>query len=133
MNWKLLFLLSLLGLGIAFATVFHFNQKMEQFIWLPVFICSGYFIFRFGKRKFFLHGFLLGWFNCCWVILVHLFMFSSLVGHHKEVALFVSQLPAGISPKLSVAILEILKWVFLSLISGIFGFVVSKGMEKVSE
>jgi hypothetical protein len=44
MNWKLIFLLSLFGLAMGFATVFVLPTKIEPVFWLVIFVISAYLI-----------------------------------------------------------------------------------------
>jgi hypothetical protein len=56
MNWRLVFGLSLFGLGMAIATVFLIPSNVEPFCWLAIFLICAYIIARQAPGKFFLHG-----------------------------------------------------------------------------
>jgi len=67
MNWKLIFLLSLFGLAMAFATVFWIPTKTEPVFWALIFIACAYIIAKKVPGRTFLHGLMTGLFNCVWI------------------------------------------------------------------
>ncbi len=67
MNKSLIFLLSLFGLAMAFATVFLIPSNIEPFFWLAIFLECAELIARKTAEKFFLHGLFVGILNGIWV------------------------------------------------------------------
>jgi hypothetical protein len=91
MNWKLIFLLSLFGLAMGFATVFVIPTKIEPVFWLVIFVISAYLIAKRCAAWLFLHGFLLGLLNGVWVTSAHiLYMDRYLYGHEHEASMLYS-------------------------------------------
>lgn len=52
-NWKLIFLLSLFGIAMAFASVFGLNGKSEPILWPAIFVVYGILIVRNTNGKYF--------------------------------------------------------------------------------
>ncbi|MCX6246525.1 MAG: hypothetical protein NTW10_02220 [Bacteroidetes bacterium] len=84
MNWKLIFLLSLFGLAMAFATVSLIPIKFEPAFWLVIFIICAYLIAKYCADQYFLHGFLVGIANCLWILVVHSFFFQAYLASHPH-------------------------------------------------
>ena len=82
MNWKLIFLLSLFGMAMGFATVYGLPSKAEPFVWLPIFLLCAFLIAKNARRKYFLHGFLIGLANCVWVTSIHIRLSVTYLAHH---------------------------------------------------
>src|SRR5689334_12060712 len=75
MNWKLIFLLSLFGLAMAFATVFWIPTRFEPFCWLAIFAFCAWTVAKrveAKRSKLFLHGFMISILNGLWITAVHL-------------------------------------------------------------
>ena len=88
MNWKLIFLLSLFGLAMGFATVFVIPTRIEPAFWLAIFLISAYAIAKQTAAWHFLHGLLLGLLNSVWITSAHLLFFDRyIIGHAHESAL----------------------------------------------
>jgi hypothetical protein len=60
LNWRLIFLLSLFGLAMAFATVWAIPSKFEPLFWLAIFAVCADRISRRAPGKLVLHGLLVG-------------------------------------------------------------------------
>ena len=71
MNWKLIFLLSLIAIPVAFGTVYFIPSYVEPVIWLILFIICAYIIATYCSGRFFLHGFMVSIFNCVWITAIH--------------------------------------------------------------
>ncbi len=85
MNWKLLFLLSLLAIVIATAEVFGLPQMLDRIFWLVVLIFDAVIIARSTTEKRFLNGFMVCIFNCVWVTLIHAVMFDTFAKNNPDV------------------------------------------------
>jgi hypothetical protein len=87
MNWKLILLLSMFGLAMAFGTLLVIPPGVEPLLWPIVYVASAIVIARKAPGKFFLHGFLVGLANWVWVAAAHfLFFHAYAAGHAKEIA-----------------------------------------------
>jgi hypothetical protein len=81
MQWKLITILSLLGLGMGYATVYWIPQKAEPYSWLPVFLFCAYIISKRSGCKYFLAGFYIGIVDSIWVAIVHLLLLNAYILH----------------------------------------------------
>src|SRR5215210_3557650 len=97
MNWKLIILLSLFGLAMAFATVSLVPSTVEPFCWLAIFVISSFVIAKYAQGRHFLHGFLISIVNSFWITAVHVWMYDSYTAGHPEFL----QMTAGLPPDLA--------------------------------
>ncbi|TDW96124.1 hypothetical protein [Dinghuibacter silviterrae] len=93
MNWKLLFLLSLLGLAMGLATVSLIGQNVEPIFWLIVFLFCAWMIARNAPGRLFLHGVCLGLLNCVWVTAAHAIFFHTYWDNHPQMAQMSHNMP----------------------------------------
>jgi len=122
MNWKLIFTLSLFGLAMAFATVFWIPVKSEWIFWLPIFIICALVIARKTSGNDFLHGFMVGLFNCFWILAVHLILYHTYKGIHPEMAAMNVNLPLHNHPRILMIIIGIVIGVLSGVVLGLFTF-----------
>ena len=131
MNWKVIFSLSVFGLLMSFVTLYHIPVKLEQLIWVPVFLISGYFIARYCEGKYFLTGFIVSAINCILGSVVHILLYGKYLSHHPEFVALISKLPQGLSPYAALVIIDLAKGLFLAMIAGIFAFIMARGIKKI--
>ena len=132
MNWKLIFLLSLFGLAMAFATVNLIPFNVEPFFWLGIIIfCAGMIAYKCSS-KFFWNGFFVSIFNSVWITIVHIILFHSYMAHHLEQAEMSSNMPITGHPRLMMAITGPIIGILSGLILGLFSFIASKLVKKKS-
>src|SRR5215813_900569 len=93
MNWKLIFTLSLFGLGMAFATVYFIPSTIEPLFWLAIFMACAFFVARYAPGKYFLHGFTISILNSIWITIVHASLFYSYIARHPEFQQMLDNLP----------------------------------------
>jgi hypothetical protein len=87
MNWKLIFVLSLVGFAMALESVFLPSSRPESLVWPVVFIVYAFVIARRAPGRYFLHGFLVGLTNWVWVAAAHVILHDVYVATHaKDVA-----------------------------------------------
>ncbi|MFI5195927.1 MAG: hypothetical protein ACHQD8_02465 [Chitinophagales bacterium] len=86
MNWKLIFALSLFGLGMAFATVYFIPSNIEPFCWLAIFFISSCLVAKYAPGNYFLHGFLTSLVNCIWITGAHILLSDTYMAHHANEA-----------------------------------------------
>jgi hypothetical protein len=85
MNWKLIFLLSLIGAAMAVLTVSVIPSTIEPIIWLAIFFLYGWIITsRVQKGKYFLHAFLVSVLNGVWIGLIHAALHDTYVANHVD-------------------------------------------------
>ena len=130
MNWKLIFLLSLFGLAMGFATVFVIPSSVEPFCWLAIFIVCAYLIARYAPGKYFLHGLSVGIANGIWMTAIHASLFYTYVANHPE---YLQMLTAPGNPEVMAAhprrmmvITGPIIGVLSGLVIGLFSWVASR-------
>jgi uncharacterized membrane protein len=133
MNKNLIFKLSLLGLGMAFATVFIIPSNVEPFIWLVIFIVSAYAIARECSSRFFLHGFLTSLANCVWVTTVHVLMYDTYIIYHQEEAAMLSTGPLATHPRLMMLITGPIIGIISGIVLGFLSWIASKLVKRPAE
>jgi len=99
MNWKLIFALSLFGLGMGLATVFAVPSNVEPFFWLVIFV------------------------NSVWIIAAHeLFFDRYLAGHPREA----SMPTGGIPQRAAMVLFGLVIGVVSGLVLGLFAWIASR-------
>jgi hypothetical protein len=129
MNWKLIFLLSLFGLGMGICTVFFIPSKIEPYCWLAIFLICAWIIARAGSRTF-LTGFFVGIVNSIWITACHVLLFNTYIANHPQEAAMMTSMPAGLSPKLVMSVTGPMVGVISGGIIGLLAFLASKLMKK---
>ncbi len=133
MKWLLVLLLSLSGIAVGYLTLLHVTLRMEQLIWLLVFLGSGFAVALFTEEKQFAHGFVIGLFACLLGLAVHLLFYAKYLSNHPEIVLLNAKLEPGFDPRKALVILEMTKSFFYALSGGIFAVVITAGVRKFYE
>jgi amino acid permease len=130
MKWKLIFLLSLFGLAMAFATVFWIPSMIEPAFWLVIFIICAYLIAKNCTNRYFLHGFFVSMVNCVWITGFHLIFFGTYIQNHPEMK------QMNLFPFLEnhhhwqMALTGPIFGILSGLVLGLFAFIASKLVKK---
>lgn len=130
MNWKLILLLSLFGLAMAFATVFWIPSKTEPLFWLVIFLVCAVIIASVCSSKYFLHGFLVSIVNSIWIIIVHVVFLPTYLSNHPMEAEMLGKTPMPDHPKLMMVITGLLIGVVSGLVLGVFAFAASRLLNR---
>jgi len=130
MKWKLIFLLSLFGLAMAFATVFWIPTKIEPVFWLVIFIICAYLIAKNCTNRYFLHGFLVALVNCIWITGIHIFYHHTYLGNHADMARMMSDMPMSDHPLRMMALTGPVFGIISGLVLGLFAYIASRLVKK---
>src|SRR5690349_19155686 len=76
MSWRLVFGLSILGLLMAFASVFVIPRNVQHYVWLGILGVSAMVIAKRAPGRYFLHGFLVSVLNSVWVTAAYVGLFN---------------------------------------------------------
>jgi hypothetical protein len=135
MNKKLIFILSLFGLLMGFATIYLVPAIYVRLFWLTVFIICPFFIAKYSTRKYFLSGLFLGLLNAAWIAVAHILFLNTFMANHPHEAELASniatlfKIPAG-----SIMILILARGIVVGLLSGLvlglFAFIASQIIKK---
>jgi hypothetical protein len=123
MNWKLVFLLSLFGLAMAFATVYVVPSNIEPLLWLAIFVVCAWAIARSAPANPFLHGLLVGIANSVWITAVHVALFDTYLAHHAREAAMMKTMPATLPPRVMMACVGPVIGVISGAVIGLFAMV----------
>ena len=126
MNWKLITLLSLFGLAMAFATISFVPTRIEPFIWLVIFIIVAGLIGKYAPGKYFLHGFMVSIFNSVWITVIHLIFYDAYIASHPEL---VEANPMYTSSPWTMAVTGPIIGVVSGLIQGLLAMIAAKTMK----
>ncbi len=132
MNWRLIFVLSLFGLAMAFATVFWIQSGVEPFIWVAIAIVCGYFIALYAPGRYFLHGFLVSMVNCVWITGAHIMLSAAYLAHHAKEAEQYAQInkQSGLGVTQAMLIFGPMIGVISGVLFGLFAVICSKVFRK---
>jgi len=126
MNWKLIFELSLFGLAMGIATVFIIPSRIEPLFWLAIFIFCAYVIAKRCANRHFLHGLLVSIVNSVWITGAHVLLFNQYIARHPQEAAMMQSMPAGLSPRLMMALTGPVIGVISGLVLGLFSWVAAR-------
>jgi hypothetical protein len=126
MNWKLIALLSLFGLGMGIATVSWVPSTVEPFVWVPILGFCAYLIAMRGGPRHFLQGVALGLANSVWVTGAHVLFLDSYLAHHAREAAMAASAP------LAPRVLMLLTGPVIGLASGILIGLLSLGFARLA-
>jgi hypothetical protein len=126
MNWKLIFLLSVFGLGMAIASLFDLG-RLEPLLWLAIFVIYALVITKNCTRRYFLHGFLVSMVNSIWITAIHATFFSMYIANNPQMN---RPLPPGINPRVLMIVMGPLFGAIFGLVAGLFAFIAFKIVRK---
>jgi hypothetical protein len=132
MNWKLILLLSLLGLAMGLATLSLIPTSIEPFCWLAVYLLCAFLIARYAPGKYFLHGLCVSLVNCIWVTAAHGLFFAAYATSHPEYLRTIAQLPPEYAahPLRMMILIGPISGVMFGIILGLFAWVASKIVKR---
>jgi len=126
MNWKLIFGLSLFGLGMAFATVFIIPSYVEPFCWLVIFVIVAMVIARSRPDRPFVHGLLVGIVNSVWITCAHVVFFDQYIAKHPKEAAMMKSMTMPVSPRAMMAIVGPLVGIISGIVIGVLALLAVK-------
>jgi hypothetical protein len=130
MNWKLIFTLSLFGVGMGIASLFGVTRRIEPFLWLVILLFYAWWIAKHCASKFFLHGFLVSFLNGVWISLVHAAFFAKYISSNPEVLAGFQNFPPGISRRVVMLIAGPIAGTLAGIAGGLLAWLASKLARK---
>jgi len=124
MNWKLLFLLSLISIAMACAEVFGVLGTFDNILWPLILIFDAVMIAKNTRQKLFLHGFMVCIFNCIWITAIHGALFSTYAANNPEMTNNFKNISAN--QQMLVFIFGPIIGVFTGLITGVITHLLGK-------
>ncbi len=132
LNWRLIFLLSLFGLAMAFATVWAIPSKFEPIFWLAIFAICADRIARRAPGKLFLHGLLVGVVNSVWMTSVHMLFAGAYLATHADEAGMLEHGPLPGSPRLMMSVTGPVIGIVSGIVLGLLAMLASKLVKKAT-
>jgi hypothetical protein len=126
LDWRLILLLSLFGLAMAFATVWVIPSKFEPLFWLAIFAACADRIARYAPGRLFLHGLLVSVVNSVWITSVHMLFAGAYLANHAEEAGMLEHGPLPGSPRLMMALTGPLIGIVSGIVLGLLATLASK-------
>jgi hypothetical protein len=133
MNWKLILLLSLLGLALALLSVYTLSPISEFVVWIVVTIISAVVIGKYAPDKYFLHGFVLAIVNTFWVTVTQVTLFYTYIATHPEYIQMTERLPAALAdhPRRLIIYRSPVIAILSGLLVGLFSWIAGKVMNRM--
>lgn len=123
MSFRLIFVLSLFGLGMAFATVYVLPSNVEPWVWLAILVVCAVVIAKRAPGKYFLHGFLVSIVNSVFITAVHIALADRYLANHPREAAMNAQLG---SPAVAMLVTGLGAGVASGIVLGLFSWIASK-------
>jgi hypothetical protein len=126
MNRKIIFLLSLFGAAMGFATVTIISSAIEPVFWLIIFIFCAVVIAKQCHSKYFLHGFLVSLLNSVWITMIHIVFYESYIAYHPQELQMMEKFPLPYSMRISMLMIGPVIGIMSGIILGLFCYIASK-------
>jgi ABC-type transport system involved in cytochrome c biogenesis permease subunit len=130
MNIKLIFILSLVGLAMAVASVFGWTKEIEPLLWLIIFIIYAIIIAYKTTEKRFLNGFLVSLLNGIWIAIIHCIFFLTYLHNNPQMLDAYHKMPHFASPRIMQLVFGPFIGALTGLILGLFAFIAGKIIKK---
>ena len=125
MNKKLILLLSLFGIAMAFISTYWITSTTSELaVWFVILLTCAYFISRQCSEKYFLNGFLAGILSSFFVTAAHIWLFDDYASHHLERMLLFGNMP--MSPRTGMALMAPAFALVSGLSLGLFSVIATK-------
>lgn len=115
---------------MAFLTVFYIPGKYEWALWLPIFLICAYVVASQCSGKFFLSGFIIGIFNCCWVTPVHIIFKDDYLKLNPDMVEMMKTMPLASNPLAQQLFIGSLAGIISGIVLGLFCWIAAKIMKK---
>ncbi len=129
-NWKLILLLTLFGIALAFAGVLGLPGRYEAIIWPVIFIIYAVIIVRKTTGKYFLHAFLTSIINGVWIGVIHAAFMSTYLANHHVISEFYKTMPLSYHRRIMTVIMGLALGVIMGVIAGLVAYAAEKTMKK---
>jgi len=129
-NWKLIFLLSLFGIAMAFAGVFGISGRVQTLIWLIILIFYAVVIVRQTTGRYFLHAFTVSVVNGIWIGIIQAAFISAYLRNHHIIKGIYKMMPLISHRRVLMVIMGLLTGAIMGLIAGLIAFAAGKIMKK---
>ena len=126
MNWRLIFLLSLLSIVLAIASILGFVKSYEWLMWLIIGVYCGW---QFAGRvsdDYFLHGFYLGILDGILNSVAKALFFNPYISNNPRMVEEFSNLPQDLSPQVVLLIMGPIIGAFSGVVFGVLAFLASR-------
>jgi hypothetical protein len=132
MNWRLIFLLSLLGIAMGLASVFGLARGSDWLLWLCVGIFSAWTFARRADDELFLHGFYLGILDGVFNSTVEALFVPTYLLNNPRMVDALNDLPQGLHPTLVILIMGPIVGTVTGVAFGILAVVAGKIVRRKS-
>jgi hypothetical protein len=129
-DWKLIGLLSLFGLAMAFGTVWVVPSQVEPLCWLAIFSVCAVIIAKKAPGRFFLHGLFTSLVNCVWITSAHIAFAATYLANHPQEAEMTKNMPMPDSPRVMMAVMGPLVGLVSGLVLGGMSALAAKLLRK---
>lgn len=126
MNWKLIFLLSIIGAVMALLTISTIPSTVEPIFWLAIFVFNAFVITsRVPKGKFFAHAWFVSVVSGLWIGIIHAVFHDTYVANHADEVRQMAFMPWSESATAMVILGPIFGAIF-GLVSGLVSMIVGR-------
>ena len=126
MNWKLIFGLSVFGIGMGCAALLGLTRNLEPILWVLIFLLYAVFIAKRAEGKYFFHGFLVSLINGIWMSLIHYTFFDMYAENNPEMMAKFANLPPSVSLRLMVLLVGPIVGAVSGVVAGLFALIAGK-------
>jgi hypothetical protein len=129
-NWKLIFGLSLIGLGMALATTYVVPMEVERWLWIVIMLFNIVMIVKFCSGKYFLNGFLVSIANCVWITSVHILLMDTYISNNPSYLDMLHQMPMPDRPRVMALMMGPVVGIIFGIVQGVLAWLGAKLIKK---
>ncbi|MCI0708117.1 MAG: hypothetical protein L0Y80_11605 [Ignavibacteriae bacterium] len=135
MNWKLILLVSCLGLLMSVLSIFGLTQGIEPFLWVPIALGSAYILASKLSSKHFLAGLIAGFLMGLINGVMQSSFYDTYIANNPQIAesMNAQPIPGGMTPQLVFLMSGLIVGVVYGIILGLLTFGASKIFKKSAE
>jgi hypothetical protein len=130
MNWRLIFMTSLLGLVMAVATISWIPENVELPFWIVLLLVSAWVVARYASGNYFWTGFLISIVNSVWITAAHVLFYSTYIVNHPMMADMGAKMPLHNHPRIGMIVTGPVVGIIFGIVLGFLSWIASKIIKK---
>jgi hypothetical protein len=132
MNWRLIFLLSLLGLAMSLASVSLIPEKYDMMSIGVLLLINAFVLARYLNGRYFVSGIMVSLFNAVYITAVHVIFYDTYIANHPAMVKMGDEGMMHSHSQMSMVMMGPIIGIGIGLVQGFLAWLASKIMKKPS-
>ena len=130
MNWRLVLLLSIFGVVMAFAGVFFISGRTEALLWPVIFVIYAVIIVHALPGRYFIHAFAACVINGLWSGIIHAACMTTYLENHHVIREIYKTMPLADHRRIATVLGGIGLGLLMGIIAGLVAYAVGRIWKK---